>query len=80
MDTFEATDNCIELINNNVGFVTVGWYKREQITDKSLIAARNANGVNGGKITVNGQNNKNQKDMYVTSGDTSYHIVKILPT
>ena len=79
MNLFEAADNCIELINDNGGFVTVGWYKRGQITDKSLIAARNANGTNGGNMMA-GANNNNQEDMYVDSGDISYHIVQVLPS
>ena len=78
IDLFEAAENCIQLINNNGGFVVVGWYKRGQITDKSLIAARNLNGPNGGNI--GNSNNNNQDDMYVDSGEISYHIVQVIPT
>ena len=79
IDLFEAAENCIQLINNNGGFVVVGWYKRGQITDKSLIAARNLNGLNGGG-NIGNNNNNNQEDMYVDSGEISYHIVQVIPT
>ena len=62
MDLVEAAENCIKLINDNGFIVIVGWYKRGQITNKSLIAARSTNGANGGNIMVNGQSN-NQEDM-----------------
>ena len=39
MKLFEYIDDCIELINSEGDFCIVGWYKRGQITDKSMITA-----------------------------------------
>ena len=71
MQLFEAAENFIHLINENGGFIVVGWCKRGQITDKSLIDARNENGGNG-------LNKNNQEGTHVDSGDISYHIVQVL--
>ena len=52
---FTAMEDCIDLINNNVGLPVVGWYKRGLINGKSLIYARNINFSvsTGGNINLN---------------------------
>ena len=80
MQLFEAAENRIQLNNDNGGFIAFGWCKRGKITDKSIIAARNANGVNGENIMANGGNKNNQEGMYVDSGDISYRIVQVFPS
>ena len=46
-------------MNDYGGLNAVGWCKRGQIADKSLISARNANVGSGGNIMTNGKNNNN---------------------
>ena len=72
VNLYEAIDECIELINNNGGFTVIGWYKRGQITDKSLTSAKQTNN------TLN--NNSNDEEVHVDAGDISHHIVSIYPT
>ena len=73
MQLIESIDDCIELINSHGGFTIVGWYKRGQITDKSMITAVALNS------TSNQNYNNNQETVHVDSGDISHHIVQIIP-
>ena len=69
---YEAVDECIDFINDNGGFTVIGWYKRGQITDKSLTSAKPSNN------TLN--HNSNDEEIHVDAGDISYHIVSVYPT
>lgn len=73
MKLFESIDDCIELINSHGGFCVVGWYKRGQITDKSMITAITLNS------STNSTYNTNPEPVHVDSGDISHHIVQIMP-
>ena len=73
-----ALENFIQFINDNGGFTVVWWYKRGVINDKSLIASRKINNVNGGNTAAN--YNTNEEDMQVDSGEISYRIVSINST
>ena len=59
MDLYEVAENFIQLITENISFIVVGWYKRGQIANKSLISTRSTNSANGGKMMENGGNNNN---------------------
>ena len=73
MTLFESIDDCIELINSEGGFCIVGWYKRGQITDKSMITAVALN------TSSNPSYNNNPETVHVDSGDISHHIIQIMP-
>ena len=73
MKLIEAIENCIELIYSHGGFCIVGWYKRGQITDKSMITAVALNPL------LNSNYNNNTEDVHVDSDNISHHIVQIIP-
>ena len=63
---------CTKYINDNGGFTIFGWYKRGEITDKSLMEA---NAVVG--LPTSSNANEEGK---VQSGEISHHFVHITPT
>ena len=40
MKIFKEVDDCIDLMNDYGGFTGIDWYKRGQITEKSMITVR----------------------------------------
>ena len=72
---FTAREECVHLINSNIGFTVFGWYKRGVNNYKSLISARNIN--NSGSSGGNKQFNSIKDDVQVDSGEIRYHIVSI---
>lgn len=70
-DLTVSMDKCIDLINANGGFTVIGWYRRGEISDQSMVQ------VNDVETTGVGQ--KRQVDKYDNS-DISYHFVHMKPT
>ena len=57
----DCISNSIDLINNNGGFMDVGWYKRVVINDRSLVDEI-SNNINGS------DNKKNNDEVKVDNG------------
>ena len=65
--------DCIKFINDNGGFTIVGWYKRGEINDQSMLTSSMPN---------SNFNNSNEDNNHtrVDAAEVSYHIVQIIPT
>jgi hypothetical protein len=74
-DEFFSLEDCIQdvlnYIHDNGGFTIIGWYKRGEINDRSLVT----DGTN-----QNNNYNNNDENVRVGSGTVSYHVTQILPT
>jgi hypothetical protein len=70
---FQLLDDIQEVvtyINTKGGFTVSGWYKRGLINDKTLVEG----------ATPTNNNNVNNENAQVESGEINYHIVSIQPT
>jgi hypothetical protein len=63
-------NECIQFINNNGSFTTVGWYKKGIINDKTLLQT-NSN---------SGSSNNNVTETNTIDGEISHHVVEVVPT
>ena len=73
-DMVGAMEKCLNHINTNEGFTVYGWYKRGEISDKTMVEAVNLGTMVGNEKRVELNNNKTD------SSEISYHIVHIKPS
>ena len=64
-----AIGDVVEFVNDNGGWIVVGWYKRGSIKEWSLIESS----------TSNNSSNSNEDDT-VGSGHLNFHVVELTPT
>ena len=67
----DQINNAIQIVNEQGGWNVVGWYKRGQIDDKSILQSEKQK---------NYPNDSNARDGLVDSGTISFHICQIRPT
>ena len=72
INMLSAIEQCVNLVNNNEGSIVVGWYKRGDINDKSIVSGRNGN-----TNSNNNMNNNAEENFQVDAGYVSYHIAQI---
>ena len=68
----ECMEKCIEYVNSNGGFTVVGWYRRGEISDQTMVEVSTLNDT--GKPYDVPKIGKND------ASDITYHIVSIKPT
>ena len=68
-DMEDQIEKVVDFINTNGGWTAIGWYKRGEIKDRSLLDS-----------TANNGQNSNNVDENVGSGKINYHIVQLMPT
>lgn len=69
-DIEDAIEDVVRFINDNGGWTVVGWYKRGEIKDRSLVGDASSN-----TGTVEGESNGT-----VGAGTVNYHVVQLFPT
>ena len=72
----EAVNNAIELINDNGGFTVIGWYKRGNIADRTILHQNKVNSEGKAYAPVSGNDESNQID----NGKINFHPCVIKPT
>ena len=71
-DLEDAVEQVIHLINSNGGFTVIGWYKRGEITDRTLLHQKK-------KIDSQKQSNETS-DVQIDNSTINYHLCVIKPT
>ena len=72
-DLEDAVENVIRLINSNGGFTVIGWYKRGEITDRTLLHQTK-------KTEGQKQFNNETSDIQIDNSTINYHPCVIKPT
>ena len=70
----QSIENGIDLINENGGFTVIGWYKRGQVQDRTVLV-QTSNDSNAGKFGVS-----NPQNVQVDNSQIKYHPCIIRPT
>ena len=70
----DCVENVIEFINDNGGFTVIGWYKRGNISDRTILHQKN--NTDGIKQNTNDLLNSEQID----NSTITYHPCVIKPT
>ena len=68
----ECIEKCIEYINTNGGFTVIGWYRRGEINDQTMVEVSTLNDT--------GKPYEKAKIGKTGASDITYHIVSIKPT